>query len=66
MKPLKTLATILDRFIWMVGLMTIFIYAQDHWPTAYFVATCVLLGGFAVWYFWKFCLLPFREGLRGH
>jgi hypothetical protein len=65
MKLLKALATILDRFISMVGLMTIFIYAQGHWPTDYFVATCVFVGGFAVWYFWKFFLLPFRDGLRG-
>jgi hypothetical protein len=65
MKPLKTFAAVLDRFIWMVGLMTILKYALDHWPTFYFIATSVLLGGFAVWYFWKYFFLPFREGLRG-
>jgi hypothetical protein len=65
MKTLKTLATILDRFIWMIGLMTIFIYTDDHWPAIYFIAACVFLGTFAVWYFWKFFLLPFKDGLRG-
>jgi len=65
MKTLKIFAGLLDRFIWMIGLMTIFIYAHDHWPAAYFVATCVLLGGFGIWYFWKFFLLPFKDGLRG-
>jgi hypothetical protein len=65
MKSFNLFARLLDRFIWMVGLMTIFIYAQDHWPTFYFVATGVLLGGFAIWYFWKFFLLPCRDGLRG-
>jgi hypothetical protein len=66
MKTLKTLAMLFDRFIWSIGLMTIIFYAQDHWPTFYFVTACVLLGGFAIWYLWRFFLIPFREGLRGH
>jgi hypothetical protein len=65
MKPLKILATVLDRLVWMVGLMTILIYARDHWPTPYSVAVSVLLLGFGVWYCWKFFVQPFRAGLRG-
>jgi hypothetical protein len=65
MKPLKILATVLDRLVWMVGVMTIFIYAQDHWPTPYVIATGLLLLGFGVWYLWKFFMQPFRAGLRG-
>jgi hypothetical protein len=63
MKALKVLATVLDRIVWMVGVMAIFVYARDHWPRPYTIATCVFLLGFGVWYLWKFVVQPFRAGL---
>jgi len=65
MKSLRILATALDRLIWTVGLMTIIIYAQQHWRAAYTVAIGVSLSAFGIWYFWKFFFLPLRAGLRG-
>jgi len=64
MESFKLLAKLIDSIIWMVGLMTIFVYGYDHWPTFYIVTTDVLLGGVAVWYFWKFFLAPFKDGSR--
>jgi len=66
MKLIKILGIVLDRLVWMVGIMTIFIYARDHWPTPYNVAICVFFLGFGVWYLWKFFVRPFRAGVRGH
>ena len=59
------LATVIDRIIWMIGVMTILTYALNHWPTAYRVLVSILLVGFGIWYFWKFFIQPFRAGLRG-
>jgi len=49
----------------MVGLITIMIYAQEHWQTAYTVAVGVSLAALGLSYFWKFFFLPLRAGLRG-
>ncbi len=62
---LKFLPTLIDRFIWTVGLFAITFYTTDRWPTAYWVTMCALLSGFGVWYVWKFVILPFRAGLKG-
>jgi hypothetical protein len=65
MKALNAFATVLDRFIWVVGFMTIFTYAQDHWPQGYGIVLALSLLGFGAWYSWKFFIEPFRAGLRG-
>ena len=69
MKTFKPMVALLDRAIWMIGLLTIVRYPLDyslnHWPTAYAVVCYVVLGGFGVWYFRKYFLLPFQEGLNG-
>ncbi|EEF57965.1 hypothetical protein Cflav_PD1140 [Pedosphaera parvula Ellin514] len=65
MKALNTLATVIDRCIWTVGVFAILIYAEEHWPLPYRVFTFCFLLGFGVWYLWKFFIQPFRAGLRG-
>jgi hypothetical protein len=49
MKALNAFATVLDRFIWVVGFMTIFTYAQDHWPQGYGIVLALSLLGFGAW-----------------
>jgi len=66
MKPLKFMAAILDRFVWVVGVMTLYAYAEEHWPKGFVVGACLLIGSFVAAYFWKFFWLPFRAGFRGH
>ena len=61
---LKFLPTLIDRFIWTVGLATIMIYSMDRWPTAYWATLGALLAGFSGWYLWKFVIQPFRAGLK--
>ena len=62
---LKWLPTLVDRFIWVVGLATIICYTMDRWPKAYWVTVGTLLAGFSAWYIWKFVIQPFRAGLKG-
>jgi hypothetical protein len=61
----KTLATVVDRAIWMVGCFTIMNFTKTLWPFVYQIFVAVFLVGFGVWYVWKCILQPFREGLRG-
>ena len=65
MKIIDTLAKVADRFVWMIGCITIISYSGDHWPLALQIATWALLVGFGVWYLWRFFVQPFRDGLRG-
>jgi hypothetical protein len=62
---LRTLATILDRAIGMIGCITIMSFMQALWPVVYRVCLGVLLPAFGVWYVWKCIIQPFRAGLRG-
>jgi hypothetical protein len=65
MKPLKILDTVLDRFVWMVGVMTMINHARDHWPTPYAITTVLLILGFGVWYLWRVFVQPLKAGMRG-
>lgn len=62
---LKLLPTFIDRFIWMIGLITIMSYTMDRWPAAGWITMLMLLLGFGAWYGWKFAIQPFRQGLKG-
>jgi hypothetical protein len=65
MNAINTLAKLADRFVWMIGLMTIMGYSREHWPLGWQIVTLVLLVGFSGWYLWRFFVQPFRAGLRG-
>ena len=65
MKSHGFLASFFDRLLRLVGLMTILNFVIEQWPMFYHFAAWLFLSIIGIWCFWKFFLLPFREGLDG-
>lgn len=63
---IDALAVVIDRVVWGIGCFVIIAYAWDNWPKGCDLAVLVSIVAFGVWYFRRFCLQPFRAGLREH
>jgi hypothetical protein len=61
---LVQIGKLIHNFIFMIGCITIWEYAFEHWPRGTYIAIGAALVCFAVWYFWMFFVRPFRTALR--
>jgi hypothetical protein len=64
-KIVGEIGKLLHSFIYVIGCMTIWKYAFEHWPRGTDLAIGVGLVCFTVWYFWSYFFRPFRAALRG-
>jgi hypothetical protein len=50
-------------FFCLLGL-GMFGFAITHWPWTSKLGLYIVMAGYAVWCFWRFCVIPFKEGLK--
>jgi hypothetical protein len=50
-------------FFLLLGLAC-FSLGQEHWPWVSKIGLYILTVGFAVWYLWRFFVIPFSAGMK--
>jgi hypothetical protein len=53
-----------QSFFFLILGMAVFSFGVEHWPWNSKLGFYILMLGFAVWYLWRFFVIPFRAGLK--
>jgi hypothetical protein len=65
MSALSKVGEFVNRFVWVVGLMSIYRFLLERWPLVFDAVGVVCGAGFVIFFVWSFFLMPFMEGYRG-